>query len=205
MELLFDGILFEDQCIRCGKIRVSSDIPLCSRCVSLLRPAVNVFKNASDNRVYYMCRYNDVSGVLIKSFKYNAFIESGIFMSAIMSTGIETLTDGALLTYIPFDRIRQYNRFFNHAEVLARTIAYITGLRSCNILKKGVNIVSQARLPSFLRRNRHIRFTAERKTVERIIVIDDVVTSGNTMNGAINALKKANPDTEIMGLCFAGH
>lgn len=205
MESLFDGIIFENQCICCGKPRISADIPLCSRCVAMLRPSLYIFKGIEEHTVYYLCRYNEVSGTLIKSFKYDSLIEAGIFMAVMMSAGIETLDRETVLSYIPFDRIKKYNRFFNHAEMLADTIAHITGLRSAGLLSRGISFISQARLPSFIREKRHISFSSGSTEEKSIMIIDDVITSGGTMRGALNAVKSANPHAEVSGLCFAGH
>lgn len=205
MESLFDGIIFENQCICCGKPRISADIPLCRQCVAMLRPSLYTFSGIEGCNVYYLCRYNEVSGTLIKSFKYDSLIEAGIFMAVMMSAGIETLSRETVLSYIPFDRIKKYNRFFNHAEMLADTIAYMTGLRSARLLRRKISFFSQARLPSFIREKRHIRFSSRSTEEKSIMIIDDVITSGGTMRGAIYAVKSANPHAEVSGLCFAGH
>ena len=98
---------------------------------------------------------------------------------------------GDFVTWVPLSRRRRAKRGFDQAEMLARALAERLGLRSDRLLVRGMDASSQAR-----------RSGAERRAAlegafrlagpaipERVLLIDDVLTTGSTAAACAEILK----------------
>ena len=96
---------------------------------------------------------------------------------------------------VPMHWFRQIHRGYNQAEILARLIGKRTGIPVINPLKRRRNNVRQATLDLDTRR-RNVKdvFSPKGKTNLKgyhIVLVDDVLTTGATLDAATAALKEA--------------
>jgi ComF family protein len=96
---------------------------------------------------------------------------------------------------MPMHWRKQWERGFNQAELLARPIAKRYGLRLSNNLRRKRYTRSQAGLTETQRRENlknsfHVK-RAEQIAGKRVLLIDDVFTTGATLRTAAAALKAA--------------
>ncbi len=99
-----------------------------------------------------------------------------------------------LVVAVPLHWRRRLARGFNQAEAIARPLAARAGLGTASALRRRRATVSQAGLPRAERlRNLRHAFVANPDTVQRarVLLIDDVVTTGATVDAAARALKEA--------------
>jgi predicted amidophosphoribosyltransferase len=96
-----------------------------------------------------------------------------------------------VITYIPPDRVRQLERARHPAPALAYELAARWGLDCEPLLERTRLAERQATLPLALRRGNmsHV-FAPTRETRARVLLIDDVYTSGSTANAAASALRR---------------
>lgn len=108
---------------------------------------------------------------------------------------------------VPLSKMRKRWRGFNQAEELAKTLANKKGLEvNNNILVRIKNKKSQASLkPEKRLKNIEGIFTAKNENLncKKYILIDDVITTGATMNECAKILKEAGAD-EVWGFVIAG-
>jgi ComF family protein len=111
-----------------------------------------------------------------------------------------------LITAIPLDEIKQRERGFNQSLYLARPIAWSikamikpSAIRRIKITRSQVGLSIEER-----KKNVEGVFRAERELVsgKSILVVDDVVTTGSTINSCAAALLKAGA-LRIYGLTLA--
>jgi len=111
-----------------------------------------------------------------------------------------------LITAVPLDASRKRDRGFNQSLCLARPLAWKTGLPVvASIIKRIRKTRSQVGLSLEERRiNVTGAFLAEKKLVKgkSILIIDDVVTTGSTINSCAEALMKAEA-SKVYGLTLA--
>ena len=114
------------------------------------------------------------------------------FEKQIRKWGVQTIIP------IPMDRRKKRKRGYNQAEILAQELGRMTGIPvETRLLRKRKASVPQKRLSRSGRaRNLEHSFEVERKTTlpERVLLVDDIYTTGNTVNEASKALKKAGVD-----------
>lgn len=111
---------------------------------------------------------------------------------------------------VPLHRSRQHERGYNQAELLARAFARLQGLPlRADVLERTRATEAQTRLTAGERRRNvagafALRSPALAATVSgrRILLLDDVTTTGSTLNAAAEPLRAAGA-ASVWGLAFA--
>ena len=100
--------------------------------------------------------------------------------------------DYDLVTFVPLHFSRQLRRGYNQAALLAYELAKLKGLSCSKLISKTRQTQTQVGLER-LQRRRNLRGVFKARPVAglRILLIDDVVTTGATMRAAAAALKAA--------------
>jgi ComF family protein len=93
---------------------------------------------------------------------------------------------------VPLHWMRRWKRGFNQSDLLARKLSRRTGIPVERALKRLRRTKVQAGLSNHARRNNMSRaFRARPVAGRRILLIDDVMTTGATATACAQALKKA--------------
>jgi predicted amidophosphoribosyltransferase len=108
-----------------------------------------------------------------------------------------------VITYIPPDRVRQLERARHPAEALAYALAARWGIECVPLLERTRVTERQARLP-LARRGGNVRnlFAPIHATPGRVVLVDDVYTSGSTASAAASALRRGGA-TRVDVMTFA--
>ena len=143
-------------------------------------------------------RYNGVAASLVKGFKYHDRTHGAPAFAAWMGrSGADLLAPGDAVTPVPLHRRRLFSRRFNQSALLAREIAAAAGLAfEPDLLIRTRHTKSQVKFTSWRGRAENVRgafAVRPGRAVEgrRIILIDDVMTSGATVNACAHTLKRA--------------
>ncbi len=147
-------------------------------------------------RARAVCRYDDAARRLVSRLKYGDRTELSIAMSRLMATaGRELLADADLIMPVPLHRWRLWSRRFNQSALLAQRLGVMTGKPVDMLsLRRVKRTAPQVGLTRDQRRlNLQGAFLLDpdgRRHVEgrRILLIDDVLTTGATANAAARAL-----------------
>jgi ComF family protein len=100
-----------------------------------------------------------------------------------------------LIVPVPLHWRRRWRRGFNQAELLGREVAQRRGIPILNALRRTKFTTSQAGLTSAVRRSNTAGAFRSRSGIDvrgkRILLIDDVFTTGATASACAMALKKS--------------
>lgn len=181
----------EDRCIYCGKI---SKYGLTH--YGCQKP------NGIDG-VSALYKYNGLMQKIIKAIKYRLVYEVWKELCTIISVEAQTkwkdygsVLNNPILQPIPLFPAKERQRGFNQAELVARLIKTIIDGKIINKLKRCKNTMPQAEQKENKNRYLNIKnaFRINRNDLvlkHKIIIIDDVFTSGATMKEAARTLKQA--------------
>jgi len=106
---------------------------------------------------------------------------------------------------VPLHRKREWERTFNQSDLLARYHSSLSGLPVVNLLERTVSTQPQTSLSGAARRrNLHNAFVCRKETrmPRSVILIDDVVTTGATLE-ACAALLRKNGVRKVYALTIA--
>ncbi len=113
--------------------------------------------------------------------------------AALHERGVTDETD--LLTFIPMSEARQKARGYNQAELLCGAVSAKTGIPYKALLETAFDTQTQHGLRSSARRRGNIlgmyepiRSSADEISGKRILIVDDILTSGATLNEAAKTL-----------------
>lgn len=213
-EFLLD-LLFPKSCLGCRK----EGTYLCQDCFALIEISDRVFTESKEiTAVFFAADYeNLLVKKLIRNFKYQPFAKdlAKILASVIIiyfqnlekqPSFLEDKND-FILVPIPTHKKRLRWRGFNQAEEIAKILSARWKIPLVNdALIKTRKTLPQLNLPQEIRKKNvqgvFLCPTPELVKEKKIILVDDVFTTGATMEEAARALKKGNPK-EIYGIVVA--
>jgi competence protein ComFC len=179
----------EYYCIQC-RAPFQSRFPLDDegRC-GLCRRGVRGFDAA-----YSFGFYEDELRKLIHLFKYGRIQTLSAPLGRLLTLALPREQNFDVIVPMPLHWHKRWQRGFNQAELLAREIGRRTNAPVRNALRRVRNTASQAGLTSAKRRkNVSGAFQAKRRSKlngSRVLLIDDVMTTGATAASCARALKR---------------
>lgn len=207
------NILFPIECLGCQ----SEGSWLCEKCFRRLKFNDRKYTLQTPNlkEIFIAGDYDDkILADLIKKFKFN-FIDNialilgrylSLFWQGIIFSQPELkATENILLIPLPLSKKREHWRGFNQAELIAKSFNAANSYQINLNLKKIKDTKTQSSLGE-LGRGKNIKdcffWVGDNLTGQTIILIDDIVTTGATMNEAAKILKEAGAGN-IYGLVIA--
>lgn len=208
-------ILFPIECLGCGK----SDVWLCNECFQKLPLNKNYFEPL-DFLPSYLDGFfiasdweNKILQDVIHKFKYNFVQELSEPLSDLLIKKMELIFEiydelrNFILIPVPLHKRRLLWRGFNQAEILAQPVAEKFQMElDNNLLKRVKNTSPQVKLKSEQRaKNIQGAFGLNCRKVampRSYLLIDDVITTGATMNEIAKVLKE-NGAKRVWALALA--
>jgi predicted amidophosphoribosyltransferase len=109
---------------------------------------------------------------------------------------------GSVIAWVPARRPDVRARGFDHAEVLARGLGRQTGLPVRRLLQRAGAAPDQASLTAIERRSNLAHAFVARPVGERVVLVDDLVTTGATASACTTALRAAGATgVELLAAC----
>lgn len=221
MRFLID-LIFPKICFGCGK----SGSYLCKDCLKK-KCEVNftqechvcskecrvgfVHKDCSENSfldgLIFVSALNSLIKEVIHSGKYNGnfsiFEDLGIIMGKYLS--FYNLKDFDCVTFVPVHNFKERQRGFNHAKIMAQEIAKINKTIVFELLIKEKASVSQASLKRE-ERSYNLKASISQRNgfgdINNVLIIDDIYTTGATLNECAKVLKMGGVK-KVIGFVFA--
>jgi ComF family protein len=155
-------------------------------------------------------RYDEVARTLVHAFKYGDRLDLAPTMGRWMArAGAELLREADALVPVPLHWRRQWMRRFNQSALLAEVIGRTTGVPVTHTALKRVKATPQqvglSQSARALNVQGAFRVPADGKAEvagRRLLLVDDVLTSGATMDACARALLRAGA-AEVCALTFA--
>lgn len=211
-------------CLSCQDSLERSSPPWCSKCGKPFRSEVTL--SHSPDHVCEECQksppefdsarsigpYDGLFRELIHLMKYKGYtsvaVELGAMLSGLARREIrESLApENILITFVPIDHERWKIRGFDQAKVLARSTGKYLGLPFAATIVRKKSTPPQSSL-SATKRKKIFRGVFLAKSLglvygKRVILIDDVLTTGSTASACARELKKAGAaSVDVLTVC----
>ena len=206
LKLLLD-LLYPRKCIFCRKLLTRNETDLCREC----RETAPIFQK-SKNKYSFIARwtavwyYKDKARDSILMYKFGeqlSFYRAyGRFLA--MKLYQEGMDDFDLLTWIPVSRLRKLQRTFDQVELLAQQVGKEFSVKPVRTLVKIRNTPPQSGIHNTAARKANVLGAyrvKDPKLVEgkRILLLDDVITTGSTASECARTLLSAGAKEVIFG------
>ncbi|MEK7568399.1 MAG: ComF family protein [Patescibacteria group bacterium] len=227
---IFLSIFFPPVCLNCREYIGDENNLICGKCLSSIKLNTSLFcpvcrsrlaenkKICHFNTPYILAAagdYNDpILRNLILCFKYKNFKNLSPVLGKIavdyvnlLNPELKILKSGTIVAPIPLHSSRQRTRGFNQAELIASRLSDDFKLPLESPLGRTKKTKNQAHLKDNEERIENIKGCFKAKNIEKIagkniILVDDVFTSGATINEAVKILKE-NGAKKIIALVLA--
>lgn len=200
---LFDPLLsfiFPALCAVCGTPLTDSQIYICDACSSQLtlldaryiRALKEEIQIHYFDELFIVYEFDSIFQTLIHLLKYQRFM--GI--SALFADALKTIINQQynFVSAVPLNVVRMRERGYNQSALIAENFASKCALPfTPNLLERTRNTPSQTKLNREQRiKNMQDAFTCRKDlSGQKILLIDDVITTGSTLNACAQVLKAA--------------
>ena len=201
------NLIYPQTCGICGKIATNS---LCKKCEIELKKQEESqiignnkeeIENKNFDELIYIFKYEGQIRKLILDYKFNE--KSYIYLTFVNfllknKKIFEKIKNYDTIIPVPISKKRNKTRGYNQSLLIAKEIAQQTNLELVNnCLIKTKNIIEQSKLNKE-DRTKNIQGVYElknKKMIEnkKILLIDDIYTTGSTVNECSKILRKGNP------------
>lgn len=193
-------LLWPSSCICCGR-PVAGDCYLCAACSDKLKDCeqrkVRRFSyNKREVKVCSVYSYKGSAAAAIKRFKFGGSSVAARPLGVVLAERVSRLRQPPfdVVCAVPMTARAVRERGYNQAELLARHAASVLRLPYCDGLTKIRETAEQHKLMGSDRKN-NVKgaFAADAKVIsgKRVLLIDDVVTTGATLSECTVTLYRA--------------
>ena len=184
IEFIGDGF-----CQRCG--RQSEKMP--SACLNCSKT-----RNVDLSRSVFI--YSGGIQTLIRRFKYDGGkYLAGFFVDHMRNVYLQNYFSPDMITFVPMTGFSEFDRGYNQSEILAKSLSERVGVPAVGLLKKTKETHHQAGLDYSERQKNLIgAYALDNKkavTGKKILIVDDVLTTGATADEIAKVLKKGGAES----------
>lgn len=208
-----EGQYLCDKCIKLFK----KNLPECYKCrkLSNLYMTHSLCQSRSDlDSIFVGWEYNDLTSLILKKYKYSGVKDiaetlAEIFVRRISETEYPNFLEGTLLTTVPISRKRHRERGFNQLNTIGKAVSKRFGYDfNDSLLTRKIDREHQSVRNKSERRDIHysdfcIKQDVDIGNYKSITVLDDVITTGNTLESICLCLRKRfGTKTQVNALCI---
>lgn len=197
----------------CDRCELAFNVKFCLTCGRAMKNLADYCDECQNDKHYYdlaraPLRYEDEVVTIVHRLKYGgAKYLAETFAQFMADTFFEEKLDADIITFVPMHKSKQKSRGYNQAEEIAKAIGILLNLPVVSLLER------VKKTKNFAKMNRRERaeaiegvyaLNADKATVKgkKILLIDDVFTTGATVNECARLLKSGKCD-KVSVLTFA--
>ena len=217
----FLDFIYPPVCLLCDA-RLEENTPLCPGCLEAFLGSMTVTSQRGRKDFHHLTGdiffdevvtfwdYTPEMETLIHRVKYQRGIKLGVFLGSMVGRAFQEFSDDGkydLLVPVPLHRTRRRERGYNQSGLVCRGMAnHIPADVHEGVLKRRRHTATQTHLSAHERqknvKNAFAVHNHHPVNGKSLLLVDDVVTTGATMNSCAVALKQAGAH-RVIGLALA--
>ena len=204
------NLLYPPKCPFCGALSPGGEAALCLRCEQALPWAEGTFSAQGFDSGVFVLYYEGAVRESLLRYKFGGCSGyAGVYgplLAQRIAEGLGSRFD--LISYVPVSRWRRATRGYDQSELLARAVARCYGVLPVTTLHKRRQNRTQSQLHSADARRANVSgvYTPvgpEHFAGQRVLLIDDIVTTGATLSEAARTLRAAGA-ADVVCAALAG-
>ncbi|HPC24680.1 MAG TPA: phosphoribosyltransferase family protein [Fervidobacterium sp.] len=198
-------LLTTTNCIVCGN--KSFGKRLCPDCEAFLsKPPAPVTKRVNNHDVLYFGFYEEKLRDFILSYKFhNHHSLCGDLAKLVNSVIVTHKVSFDIITYVPATKSAKKRRGYDHVELITKQLSKLVEkpwIKSMEAVRETDQLKTLDRKEAVMGKFDILDDTSRFLTEKKVLLIDDVLTTGSTMEEASKILKLASP-SEVIRLVIA--
>jgi len=204
-------LFFPPICVGCQNRIAQNQTLVCNSCrqqLQYLSDEMILNKEFPENlnAIIPVYVYDERVQGIIHALKYQGFKSLGIVLGELIASQVKSkikIEPNTILVPVPLHPIKYRERGYNQSYFIAKGLGNILDLNiKNNMLKRTKNTVTQTHLTA-LERHQNMKNAfklmagVDFSQIENAILVDDVFTTGATLNSAAYVLKSAGVDSVI--------
>lgn len=191
-------LLYPPKCILCRKLLRDGETDICAKCRTALPEAEQPIKR---EKFFRQCHsvwfYEGAVAESVRRYKFHGAEHYCRAYGRLLAMRIlRAHVDFDVLTWVPVSRRRKRERGYDQSYLLARETARQLRVPCVRTLTKVLDNLPQSRRPDAAARRANVRnayraYHSDRFTDKRILLLDDVITTGATLSEASATLLTA--------------
>ena len=204
-------ILFPPRCKFCGTLLDKSSLEPCRKCEKAdfwLTPVQAVAPGTEFSRCVCAVWYQDPLRTEISRFKFQNHPDHAKAYGPVLARQIRFFLPGAYdcITWVPVSQATLKKRGYDQARLLAEETAKALGTQTVPLLEKTKNNPAQSSLTDGRKRASNVAgvYKVPDPSLvkgQRVLLIDDILTTGATLEEAARTLRKAGA-SQIVAAAF---
>lgn len=185
------NILFSEKCVICG---LYNDKSLCASCLEVVKSKITLLKD-DNKKVYSLFIYEGLIVKLVHLMKYGGYYNLGYILGSIMGENLRNFTniqfDG--ITCVPLHKRDLLERGYNQSKALLEGFILTNPIENYDKYLKKIRITKPQVGLSANQRRENLKgafLSTENVSGKKILLIDDVYTTGETIKSCCQELKK---------------
>ncbi len=193
------SLLFPPKCVLCTALLPDGQTDLCHACRAkapkFSKSRISIPFVAQWTAVWY---YKGAVRSSILRYKFSGRRSYSAAYGRLLAMKLHTAPPGEfdILTWVPISAVRRFQRGYDQVELLAGTVASELGIRAQRTLRKIRHTKPQSAIPDPSARKANVLgafrvLHPERIAGKRILLLDDIITTGATASEAAKVLRLA--------------
>ena len=194
------NLVFPACCISCSEPLPEKRFIICQACYNRLesinQQQIDAFMERITEKhfdeIIILFHFSPLFQKLMHFFKYEGFFQITDYFAMSIQQKIKRNTYD-IISSVPLHASKKRERGFNQSEILARKVALQMGIEWIEVLERTRYTNSQTKLSRAQRKENMLDAFKFKNNVEnkRLLLIDDVITTGATLNECARILKNA--------------
>lgn len=212
------NLIFPPKCIFCSNILgLNAEIHICKDCYKKI-PFIDEAKAALKKGFNYyddivcVCEYSGIIKNALRRFKFSSKPAYARTLSLLLVQELKKMTNSHkfdIIISVPLHKQKEQERGYNQSYLISKEISRELGYcEQSMVLKRIRNTGSQSRLDKSMRMT-NVKDAFRVDNVEAvkgktILLVDDILTTGNTINECCRVLKQAGAAKVIAAVIASG-